>query len=300
MTVSSPPQTRSGFVALAGRPNVGKSTLANAIVGAKVAIVSDKPQTTRRAIRGVATGADWQLVLVDLPGVQRPRDALTERMQRRVERELADADGCLFVVSAEQGIGPGDRFIAELLRSAPVPVWLAANKADRADHARMAATLQAAADLDLAQDIFPVSARTGAGVPALVDHLISLLPPGPFYFAHEQHSDQSETVVLSELVREQVLARTREEVPHAVEVEIGAIDRQRPDLVRIEALVLVETESQKGILIGAGGKMVKSIGIAARRAIERELGTRVHLELAVKVRRHWRADERLLDRLGIE
>ena len=300
MTVSSPPQTRSGFVALAGRPNVGKSTLANAIVGAKVAIVSDKPQTTRRAIRGVANGADWQLVLVDLPGVQRPRDALTERMQRRVERELADADGCLFVVSAEQGIGPGDRFIAELLRSAPVPVWLAANKADRADHARMAATLQAAADLDLAQDIFPVSARTGAGVPALVDHLISLLPPGPFYFAHEQHSDQSETVVLSELVREQVLARTREEVPHAVEVEIGAIDRQRPDLVRIEALVLVETESQKGILIGAGGKMVKSIGIAARRAIERELGTRVHLELAVKVRRHWRADERLLDRLGIE
>ena len=298
--MSSPPQTRSGFVALAGRPNVGKSTLANAIVGAKVAIVSDKPQTTRRAIRGVATGADWQLVLVDLPGVQRPRDALTERMQRRVERELADADGCLFVVSAEQGIGPGDRFIAELLRSAPVPVWLAANKADRADHARMAATLQAAADLDLAQDIFPVSARTGAGVPALVDHLISLLPPGPFYFAHEQHSDQSETVVLSELVREQVLARTREEVPHAVEVEIGAIDRQRPDLVRIEALVLVETESQKGILIGAGGKMVKSIGIAARRAIERELGTRVHLELAVKVRRHWRADERLLDRLGIE
>ena len=300
MTVSSPPQTRSGFVALAGRPNVGKSTLANAIVGAKVAIVSDKPQTTRRAIRGVATGADWQLVLVDLPGVQRPRDALTERMQRRVERELADADGCLFVVSAEQGIGPGDRFIAELLRSAPVPVWLAANKADRADHARMAATLQAAADLDLAQDIFPVSARTGAGVPALVDHLISLLPPGPFYFAHEQHSDQSETVVLSELVREQVLARTREEVPHAVEVEIGAIDRQRPDLVRIEALIWVETESQKGILIGAGGKMVKSIGIAARRAIERELGTRVHLELAVKVRRHWRADERLLDRLGIE
>jgi GTP-binding protein Era len=294
------PLTRSGFVALAGRPNVGKSTLANAIVGAKVAIVSDKPQTTRRAIRGVATGADWQLVLVDLPGVQRPRDALTERMQRRVEHELADADGCLFVVNAEQGIGPGDRFIAELLGKAPVPVVIAANKIDRADRARLAATLQAAADLDVADEIFPVSAVSGAGVGPLAEHLVSLLPEGPFYFEPQQHSDQSESVLLAELVREQVLARTREEVPHAVEVEIEAIAEPRPDLVRIEAVILVETDSQKGILIGARGRMVKSIGIAARRAIERELGTHVHLELSVRVRRHWRADERLLDRLGIE
>ena len=147
-----------------GGPNVGKSTLANAIVGAKVAIVSDKPQTTRRAIRGVATGPDWQLVLVDLPGVQRPRDALTERMQRRVERELADADGCLFVVNAEQGIGPGDRFIAGLLAAPPVPVVIAVNKVDRADRAKTAALLQAADELGIAEEIFPVSARTGAGV----------------------------------------------------------------------------------------------------------------------------------------
>ena len=292
--------SRSGFVALAGRPNVGKSTLANAIVGAKVAIVSDKPQTTRRAIRGVATGADWQLVLVDLPGVQRPRDALTERMQRRVEHELADADACLFVVNAEQGIGPGDKFIAGLLRPTPVPVVIAVNKVDRADQAHTAAALQAAADLDVGEEIFPVSARTGAGVPSLVNELVALLPEGPFYFESEQHSDQSETVRLAELVREQVLARTREEVPHAVEVELEAVDRKREDFARIEAVILVETESQKGILIGAGGQMIKSIGIASRRAIERELGTRVHLELAVKVRRHWRGDERLLDRLGIE
>ena len=292
--------TRSGFVALAGRPNVGKSTLANAIVGAKVAIVSDKPQTTRRAIRGVATGPDWQLVLVDLPGVQRPRDALTERMQRRVEHELADADACLFLVNAEQGIGPGDKFIAGLLRPAPVPVLIAVNKVDRADTAHTAAALQAAADLDVADEIFPVSARTGAGVPSLLDQLVALLPEGPFYFEPEQHSDQSERVRLAELVREQVLARTREEVPHAVEVEIEAIDRQREDFARIEAVILVETESQKGILIGAAGQMIKSIGIAARRAIERELGTRVHLELSVKVRRHWRGDDRILDRLGIE
>jgi GTP-binding protein Era len=291
--------TRSGFIAIAGRPNVGKSTLANAIVGAKVAIVSDKPQTTRRAIRGVATGADWQLVLVDLPGVQRPRDALTERMQRRVERELEDADGCLFVVNAEQGIGPGDRFIGRLLRGAPVPVVIAVNKIDRSGREAIAAALQAAADLEVADEVFPVSARTGAGVRPLVDHLLGLLPEGPFYFESSQHSDQTEAVRLAELVREQVLARTREEVPHAVEVEIEAISHEH-GVTRIEAVVLVETESQKGILIGAGGQMIKAIGTAARRAIEHELGVHVHLELRVRVRRHWRADERILDRLGIE
>ena len=294
------PVTRSGFVALAGRPNVGKSTLANSIVGVNVAIVSDKPQTTRRAIRGVATGPDWQLVLVDLPGVQRPRDTLTERMQRRVERELADADGCLLVVNAQQGVGPGDRFIAALLRAAKVPVAIAVNKVDRAEKARIAATLADAASLEVADEIFPVSARTGAGVPRLVQHLVTLLPAGPLYFSAGQRSDQEPSVRLAELVREQVLARTREELPHAVEVEVEDIQYPRPDLVRIEAVVLSETESQKGILIGAGGRMIKSIGVAARRTIERELGTQVHLELSVRVRRHWRGDERVLDRLGIE
>jgi GTPase len=292
--------TRSGFVALAGRPNVGKSTLANAIIGAKVAIVSDKPQTTRRAIRGVATGPDWQLVLIDLPGVQRPRDALTERMQRRVQRELADADGCLLLINAEQGIGPGDRYIAGLLRGAPVPVVIAVNKVDRSDRAKTAAALQAAAELELAAEIFPISARTGAGVAVLVEQLVTLLPSGPFYYARGERSDQSESAVLAELVREQVLARTREEVPHAVEVEIESISQARDDLIGIDAVILVETESQKGILIGAGGRMVKAIGVSARRAIERELGAHVHLRLSVRVRRHWRADERLLDRLGIE
>ncbi len=300
MSAGAATPTRSGFVALAGRPNVGKSTLANAIVGAKVAIVSDKPQTTRRAIRAVATSVDWQLVLVDLPGVQRPRDALTERMQRRVERELADADGCLMLVNAQQGVGPGDRFIASLLASSPVPVVVAVNKIDRADKERTVAALSDAGALGITDDIFPVSARTGAGIGELVARLVALLPEGPFYFGPDQQSDQSETVMLAELVREQVLARTREEVPHAVEVEVESITQPRPDLVRIEAVVLVETESQKAILIGAGGSMIKAIGTAARRAIEHELGNRVHLGLSVRVRRHWRADERVLDRLGIE
>jgi GTPase len=295
--------TRSGFIALAGRPNVGKSTLANAVVGAKVAIVSDKPQTTRRAIRGVANGPGWQLVLVDLPGVQRPRDALTERMQRRVEHELEDADGCLFVVNAEEGIGPGDRFIARLLGSTGVPAVIAVNKIDRTGRAGTAAALQAAADLDVAEEVFPVSAATGSGVARLVDSLVSLLPEGPFYFEPEQRSDQTEAVVLAELVREQVLARTREEVPHSVEIVIESLEQAetpRGELIRIDAVILAETESQKRILIGARGQMVKSIGIASRRAIERELDSRVHLELKVRVRRHWRADEGLLDRLGIE
>ncbi len=291
--------SRSGFVAIAGRPNVGKSTLANAIVGAKVAIISDKPQTTRRAIRGIATGQDWQLVLVDLPGVQRPRDILTKRMQHRVESELDDADGCLLVVNAEQGIGSGDQFIASLLEGAKVPVVIAVNKIDRANRPRMAEVLTDAAELGVGDEIFPVSARTGQGVPPLVEHLVSLLPEGPFYFSPEQRSDQPEQVLLAELVREQVLARTRQEVPHAVEVEVQEIEHGE-DLVRIEAVILVETESQKGILVGAGGRMVKAIGTAARRAIQRELGQRVHLALSVRVRRHWRADERLLDRLGID
>jgi GTP-binding protein Era len=303
LAAGSPMSTRSGFVAFAGRPNVGKSTLANAIVGAKVAIVSDKPQTTRRAIRGVANGPDWQLVLVDLPGVQRPRDALTERMQQRVESELADADGCLLVVNAMQGLGPGDRFIAELLRRPAqrgMAVSIAVNKVDKADRAKLTSTLADADALALGGEIFPVSARTGEGVQTLTDHLVSLLPAGPRYFDMETRSDQAQSVMLAELVREQVLARTREEVPHAVEVEVSEIVDGATGVVRITAAVLTETESQKGILIGAQGRMIKSIGVAARKTIERELGSRVHLELSVRVRRHWRTDERVLDRLGIE
>jgi GTPase len=292
--------TRSGFIALAGRPNVGKSTLVNVMVGRKVAIVSDKPQTTRRAIRGVVTVPErYQLVLTDLPGVQRPRDALTERMQRRVETELSESDAALLVLNAEQGVGgPGDRFIAEALSAAGVPVVVAVNKVDRTRHDGTVAALAAADALGLDADVFPISARTGHGVPALVEHLASLLPEGPFYFPPEEVSDQSESVVLAELVREQVLRRTRQEVPHAVEVQIDELE-EREGLIAVRALLWAETESQKGILIGSRGRMIKEIGIAARKELERELGTHVHLDLSVRVRRSWRGDETLLDRLGI-
>jgi GTP-binding protein Era len=292
--------TRSGFVALAGRPNVGKSTLVNRVVGEKVAIVSDKPQTTRRAIRGVATGDAWQLVLVDLPGVQRPRDPLTERMQQRMQRELSEADVVLFVLNGDQEIGAGDRFIAQAIKEVGLPAVTALNKIDRLNRPQTAEALETAAALDVQGDIFPISARAGAGVPELVEHLISLLPEGPFLYPPEERSDLPESVRLAELIREQVLLRTREELPHAAEVEVDELEEREDGLLVIVARLWAETESQKAILIGAGGKMVRAIGTAARREIEAALGRRVHLDLSVRVRKGWRRDEALLDRLGID
>ncbi|HXD57078.1 MAG TPA: GTPase Era [Thermoleophilaceae bacterium] len=292
--------TRSGFVALAGRPNVGKSTLVNRVVGEKVAIVSDKPQTTRRAIRGVATGDDWQLVLVDLPGVQRPRDPLTERMQQRMQRELAEADVALFMLNGQQEVGPGDRFIARAIREVGLPAVTVVNKIDKLNRPQTADALTAAAELDVQGEVFPISARRGAGVAELAEHLVSLLPEGPFMYPPEEHSDLPETVRLAELIREQVLLRTREELPHAAEVEIDEMEERDDGLLVIAARLWAETESQKAILIGAGGKMVRAIGTAARKEIEAALGRRVHLDLSVRVRKGWRRDEALLDRLGID
>jgi GTP-binding protein Era len=292
--------SRSGFVALAGRPNAGKSTLVNRIVGDKVAIVSDKPQTTRREIRGVATGDGWQLVLVDLPGVQRPRDALTERMQRQVERALGDADAALFVLNGEQEIGPGDRFIAEALKRSGVPAVTVLNKVDRLDRARTLRALTEAAELGVPGELFPISAKSGAGVGPVVEQLVSLVPEGPFMYPPGERSDQSLELQLAELIREQVLLRTREEVPHSVEVEIDEVEEREDGLVVVRARVWAETASQKGILVGAGGRMVRAVGTAARKEIERLLDRRVHLDLNVRVRKGWRRDEGLLDRLGIE
>ena len=291
--------TRSGLVALAGRPNVGKSTLVNALVQEKVAIVSDRPQTTRRAIRGIYSREDAQLVLVDLPGVQRPRDALTSRMAARVQQELTDCDAVLFVLNAMQGVGPGDRFIAETLGRTGVPVTIAVNKIDRLASAATAAALFEAAELSVADELFPISARTGAGVSVLLEHLLAQMPEGPFLFETDAVSDQPLTVVLAELVREAAIRRTFQEVPHAVEVIVEEIDRPRPGLARVRALIWVETASQKGIVVGARGRMIKAIGTAARSEIERELGCHVHLDLSVRVRGDWRADDDLLDRLGI-
>jgi GTP-binding protein Era len=291
---------RSGFVALAGRPNAGKSTLTNRIVGEKVAIVSDRPQTTRRAIRGIATTDEWQIVLTDLPGVQRPRDTLTTRMQRRVERELSETDAVVFVVNALEGVGPGDRFIASLLRSANAPVIAAVNKVDRASQASVVATLAAVEALGVADAIVPISAKAGEGVDSLIAEIIGRLPEGPAMYPEGSRSDQPVETHLAELVREQVLSRTREEIPHAAEVQVDEIERGSNGVLSIRASILVESESQKGIIVGKGGRMIKSIGTAARREIQRSVGSKVHLELTARVRRDWRGDERVLDSLGIE
>jgi GTP-binding protein Era len=296
--------SKAGFVGLAGRPNVGKSTLVNAIVGTHVAIVSERPQTTRRAIRGVATdlAADWQLVMTDLPGVQRPRDALTERMQRRVEREIADSDAVLFVVNAEQGVGPGDRFISKALLESSIdtPVVCAVNKIDRLNNAETAAVLSDVGEINGVDEIFPVSARKGQGLEPMISKLVELLPESPFLFPPEQRSDLPSEVLLAELIREQVLRRTRDELPHAVEVQVSEVAQREDGMVDVHAHIWAETESQKGILIGSGGRKIKEIGTAARTELERELGGRVFLDLQVRVRRRWRKDEGLLDRLGIE
>ena len=296
--------SHSGFIGLAGRPNVGKSTLVNAIVGSHVAIVSSRPQTTRRAIRGVATDleAERQLVLVDLPGVQRPRDVLTERMQGRVERELSDSDAVLFVINGEEGVGPGDRFIVNALlgAGAELPVICAVNKADRIGPNELVPVLAEVAELEGVDEVFPISARRGTGLEALHARLTELMPEGPLMYPPGDTSDESSEIHLAELIREQILRRTREELPHAVEVEVAELSTREDGLVEVRADVWAETDSQKAILIGKGGRMVRDIGAGARKEIERELDSRDFLDLRVRVKPRWRRDESLLDRLGID
>jgi GTP-binding protein Era len=285
---------RSGFVAVAGRPNVGKSMLVNALAGGKIAIVSDKPQTTRRRISAVVNGDDYQLVLVDLPGFQRPRDTLTQRMQRTVDSALEDVDGFLFVLAGNERLGGGDRFVAERVFSRNEPVVIALNKVDRLKPGEIAARIEEVAALGDFNSLHPVSAKTGDGVEALKRDLVALLPEGPRYFEEGTLTDLPLEEQIAELVREQALAVTREELPHAISVELEELKEDR-----VRALVYVETESQKGIVVGKGGRVIKEIGTGARPQIEVLLGRKIFLELQVKVRPHWRRDERVLERLGI-
>ena len=285
---------KSGFVAAAGRPNVGKSTLVNALCGGKVAIVSDKPQTTRRRVMGIANGDGYQLVLADLPGFQRPRDPLTQRMQRTVDQSLVDVEAILFVLSARERIGAGDRFIAERVFSLGMPVLVALNKVDRLKPGHIAEQMQNAARLGDFHALHPVSAVTGDGVADLRDDLVALLPEGPAYYPADQRTDLDPELQIAELVREKALQLTREEVPHAISVEVDELGEKV-----VRATIYVETDSQKQIVIGKGGSVVKRIGTRARPEIELLLGHPVFLELTVKTRPRWRRDETMLERLGI-
>src|SRR4051812_2770784 len=283
---------KSGFVAVAGRPNVGKSTLVNALTGGKVAIVSDKPQTTRRRIFGIANGDDYQLVLADLPGFQRPLDAMTERMQRTVDTAFEDVDAILFVLSARERIGAGDRYIAKRIFAAGAPVVIVVNKVDQVKPGQIAQHMLTAAALGDFHAVHPVSAKSGDGVDELRDELVGLLPEGPLLYPRDQRSDLPLELQVAELVREKALWLTKEELPHAISVEVDELGERV-----VHARLLVETESQKQIVVGKKGAVVREIGTRARPEIEQLLGHEIFLELVVKVRPRWRRDENLLERL---
>jgi GTPase len=286
---------RSGFAALAGRPNVGKSTLANALTGEKVAIVSRVPHTTRHRIRGVWTGDDAQLVLVDLPGWQRPIDALTERMQSRVQETFADdLDVAVLVLNARERIGAGDRYVARAVFELGSPVVIALNKVDRLKPGHIAEQMKTAATLGDFHALHPVSARTGDGIGELRGDLVSLLPEGPQLYPDGEVTDMPLEARIAELVREQALRLTHEEVPHALTAELVEIDESR-----VHVRLYTETESQKQILIGKGGSMVREIGRQARPGIEKLLGGKIYLELQVKASPKWRRNETMLERLGL-
>jgi GTP-binding protein Era len=283
-------------VAVAGRPNVGKSTLVNALTGAKVAIVSDKPHTTRHQIRGVYTSDDAQLVLVDLPGWQKPIDTLTERMQERVDETMSgdDVDAVLLVVDARAHIGSGDRYVARRVFSLGVPVVIVLNKVDRLKPGHIATQMKQAATLGDFHALHPVSAKTGEGIDELRSDLVSLLPEGPFYYPPDTDTDLPLEARIAEAVREQALRLTKEEVPHAITAEVVEIDEK---LVHVR--LYTETESQKQILIGKGGSMVREIGRGARPFVEQLLGHPVYLQLQVKAAPKWRRNETMLERLGL-
>ena len=289
---------RSGFVAVFGRPNVGKSTLVNALVGRKVSIVSDHPQTTRRRIAGVVNQEGCQVILLDLPGFQKPFDSLTRRMQTAVDDALSEVDAALVILNAAEGFGGGDRFILEAVATARVPAVFALNKIDLVDEARLAVRLREARAIVGGHEVLSVSALRGDGLDGVLRQLAAAMPTGPVYFPEGQFSDQPLEMLIAELIREQALQRTREEVPHAVAVEVtDLVECSDRPLIEIQAHLIVETESQKAICVGKGGSVIKAIGSSARREIEALLGVQVYLDLRVKVRKRWRRDDRYVERL---
>ncbi len=299
---------RSGFVTLVGRPNVGKSTLLNRLVGSKVAIVSDRPQTTRTAIRGVRTTPGDQIVFVDTPGIHKPRTPLGERTNERAVATLGEVDVVCLLVEADAPIGAGDRFVAGLVHQVPTPKLLVVNKIDRAGKPAIVEHLATAArDLGDFDAYLPISARTGDGIAALLGEIESRLPEGPMYYPEGTVTDQPETFVAAELVREKLLAVARDELPHSISVSVEELDdipdadadTDDPDaILRLRADISVERDSQKGIVIGRGGRVLKDAGTAARQELEALLGVRVYLETRVRVERDWQRRAHALDRLG--
>ena len=293
---------RSGFVAVVGRPNVGKSTLVNRLVGQKVSITSPRPQTTRGPIRGIRDGPGYQVIFVDTPGSQKPRDALRSRMQQQVLDSLSESDAIAFLLDAAQatdGIGTGDRFVARLVAESGTPAIACVNKVDLLrTRTEVLPIIEAASELGDWREVFPISARSGSNVEPLMEAVIELMPPGPCYFPEGMVTDHPESLVLAEYVREKALGVLREEVPHAVAVEIEEV-KPKENVTVVYATIHVERATQRMIVLGKGGRTIKQIGTEARRDVERLLGTRIYLDLKVKVSPGWRSDRKFLERLGL-
>ena len=293
---------RSGFVAVVGRPNVGKSTLVNRLVGQKVSITSPRPQTTRSPIRGVRNGKDYQAIFVDTPGSQKPRDTLRARMQEQVIDSLSGSDIVLFLLDAPQaaeGIGTGDRYVARLVANSGTPAMACLNKVDLLDKPTQALpAVQAVTELGDWHEIFQISASEGTNLEALMDAVVGMLPPGPKYFPEGTVTDYPESLILAEYIREKALNALREEVPHAVMVEVDEVERKE-NVTVVYAIIHVERGTQRMIVLGKGGKTIKKIGTEARRDVERLLGTKIYLDLKVKVSPGWRSDKKFLERLGL-
>ncbi|MFR0553053.1 GTPase Era [Loigolactobacillus coryniformis] len=290
----------SGFVAIVGRPNVGKSTFLNRVVGQKVAIMSNKAQTTRNKIQGIYTTEHSQIVFIDTPGIHKPQNKLDEFMMNSATSALNEVDAVLFMVSAKDRMGTGDTFIIDQLKKVKQPVYLIVNKIDTVHPNDLAPFVeQYQAELDFAQ-VFPISALQGNNVDELLATLNQNLPEGPQYYPDDQITDHPEYFVVSELIREKILELTRDEVPHSVAVNVERMRRNDQDKLKIEATIIVERDGQKGIIIGKGGKMLKEIGTRARRDIEHLLGDKVYLQLWVKIDKNWRDNQRYLNELGYQ
>jgi GTPase len=293
---------RSGFVAVVGRPNVGKSTLVNRLVGQKVSITSPKPQTTRGPIRGVRNGPGYQAVFIDTPGSQKPRDTLRARMQQRILDSLSESDSILFLLDASQAadkIGTGDHYVARLVAESGTPAIVCINKVDLLrTRPEALPIIEAVSELGDWQEVFPISATAGMNVEPLMEAVIELLPPGPRYFPEGTVTDHPESLILAEYVREKALGVLREEIPHAVAVEIEEVERKE-NVTVVYAKIHVERATQRMIVLGKGGRTIKRIGTEARRDVERLLGTRIYLDLKVKVSPGWRNDKKFLERLGL-
>ena len=293
---------RSGYVAVVGRPNVGKSTLVNALIGHKVAIVSPKPQTTRRRILGILTRPDVQVLFVDTPGIHKPRSALNKFMMREVDTALDDCDAILFVVDVTTSPGLADRYVAEKITSAPQPKVLAMNKADKLkatnviEHTQQYQELLGPLEVVEPRSMLTSGVR-GDNLDKLLPMLVAALPEGPDFYPEDQYTDQTERVIVAELIREQTLVYMQQEVPHAIAVSIDEFEERPNGMIFIAAMIYVERDTQKGILIGKGGEMLKKIGANARQQIEAELGHKVYLELWTKVREKWRDNSQFVEQV---